>query len=155
MRVTTGTVVNGKIEIPGESFAEGTTVTILAREDREASSSGLRRKPSFSKRSKRRTGESSSPETSCSGSFAEFDPTATTTMTSSQIKQRILERLNELSEGEQRKVLEFAQHLPLTPRGTPGKDLLKFFGTIDPEDCRRIEVAIEGGCERTDHPHDE
>ena len=36
MRVTTGTVVNGKIEIPGESFAEGTTVTILAREDRES-----------------------------------------------------------------------------------------------------------------------
>jgi hypothetical protein len=27
--------MNGKIEIPGESFAEGTSVTILAREDRE------------------------------------------------------------------------------------------------------------------------
>lgn len=35
MRVTTGTVVNGKIEVPGEGFAEGLVVTILAPEDRE------------------------------------------------------------------------------------------------------------------------
>jgi hypothetical protein len=36
MRVTTGTVVNGKIEIPGEDLAEGTVVTILAHENRES-----------------------------------------------------------------------------------------------------------------------
>lgn len=36
MRVTTGTVVNGKIEIPGEDLAEGTVVTILDPEDRES-----------------------------------------------------------------------------------------------------------------------
>lgn len=35
MRVTTGTVVNGKIEVPGEDFAEGMVVTILAREEQE------------------------------------------------------------------------------------------------------------------------
>ncbi|HEX7180330.1 MAG TPA: hypothetical protein VF756_00700 [Thermoanaerobaculia bacterium] len=35
MRVTTGKVVNGKIEVPGEDFAEGLVVTILAPEDRE------------------------------------------------------------------------------------------------------------------------
>lgn len=34
MRVTTGRVVNGKIEVPGEDFAEGLVVTILAPEDR-------------------------------------------------------------------------------------------------------------------------
>ena len=34
MRVTTGRVVNGKIEVPGEEFAEGMVVTILAPEDR-------------------------------------------------------------------------------------------------------------------------
>jgi hypothetical protein len=72
------------------------------------------------------------------------------TMTSSQIKQKILERLDELSEGEQRKILEFAKHLPPTPKGTPGRELLKFFGTIDSEDCRRMEEAIEAGCERVD-----
>jgi len=36
MRVTTGTVVNGRIEIPGEDFAEGTVVTILAPEAGES-----------------------------------------------------------------------------------------------------------------------
>lgn len=30
MRVTTGRVVDGRIEVPGESFAEGETVTVLA-----------------------------------------------------------------------------------------------------------------------------
>ena len=35
MRVTTGTVVNGKIEVPGENLAEGLVVTILAPENRE------------------------------------------------------------------------------------------------------------------------
>jgi hypothetical protein len=36
MRVTTGTVVNGKIEVPGEKLPEGTVVTVLSAEDREA-----------------------------------------------------------------------------------------------------------------------
>ena len=36
MRVTTGRVVGGRIEVAGESFAEGLTVTILAPEEDEA-----------------------------------------------------------------------------------------------------------------------
>ena len=71
-------------------------------------------------------------------------------MTSSQIRQKILERLDELSEGEQRRILEFAENLPLAAKGAPGSELLKFFGTIDSEDCRRMEAAIEAGCERVD-----
>jgi hypothetical protein len=71
-------------------------------------------------------------------------------MASSPTRQRILERLDQLSEGEQRKLLEFAENLPSTLRGTPGRDLLKYFGTIDSEDCRRMEEAIEAGCERVD-----
>ena len=67
-------------------------------------------------------------------------------MTASQIKQKLLERMNQLSEAQQRKVLEYAETLSSTPRGTPGKDLLQFFGTIEPEDCRRMEEAIEAGC---------
>jgi hypothetical protein len=35
MRVTTGRVVNGRIEVPGEELPEGVVVTILAPEDRE------------------------------------------------------------------------------------------------------------------------
>ena len=72
------------------------------------------------------------------------------TMSSSQIKQKIIERLDELSEGEQRKLIEFAEHLPAITKGTPGRELLRFFGTIDSEDCRRMEAAIEAGCERVD-----
>ncbi|MFL6235725.1 MAG: hypothetical protein ACJ76N_21515 [Thermoanaerobaculia bacterium] len=74
-------------------------------------------------------------------------------MTASHIKQKILDRLDQLSEREQRKVLEYAENLSSVPKGTPGKDLLKFFGTIDPEECRRMEEAIEAGCGRVD-PHD-
>jgi hypothetical protein len=92
MRVTTGTVVNGKIEIPGESFAEGTTVTILAREDRESFTLG--------------------PE----------------------------------AEAELLLLLESAASRSVALRGSPGKNLLQSFGTIDAEDCRRMEEAIEAGC---------
>jgi hypothetical protein len=35
MRVTTGRVVGGRIEIPGETLPEGTVVTILSPEDQE------------------------------------------------------------------------------------------------------------------------
>jgi len=68
-------------------------------------------------------------------------------MTSTQIKQKLLERFDQLSEREQWKVLEYAENLPSPRKGTPGKDLLKFFGTIEPDDCRRMEKAIEAGCE--------
>jgi hypothetical protein len=69
-------------------------------------------------------------------------------MTSSQIKQRLLDRLDQLAEGEQRKILEFAENLPSVPKGTPGRDLVKFFGMIEPDDCRLMEEAVEAGCER-------
>jgi hypothetical protein len=35
MRVSTGTVVNGRIEVPGERLPEGVEVTILSPEDQE------------------------------------------------------------------------------------------------------------------------
>ena len=35
-------------------------------------------------------------------------------------------------------------------KGTPGTELLRFAGTIPTEDCRRMEEAIEAGCERVD-----
>ena len=35
MRITTGRVVDGRIEVPGESLPEGSTVTVLAREKDE------------------------------------------------------------------------------------------------------------------------
>lgn len=35
MRVTTGTVVNGRIEVPGEALPEGLVVTILSPDDQK------------------------------------------------------------------------------------------------------------------------
>jgi hypothetical protein len=35
MRVATGTVVGGKVVVEGETLAEGSTVTVLLREDEE------------------------------------------------------------------------------------------------------------------------
>jgi hypothetical protein len=35
MRVTTGRVVDGRIEVAGESFPEGVTVTLIAPDDEE------------------------------------------------------------------------------------------------------------------------
>jgi len=40
MRLTTGRVVDGRIEVPEESFPEGSTVTVLARENDETFSLG-------------------------------------------------------------------------------------------------------------------
>ena len=39
---------------------------------------------------------------------------------------------------------------PAAPRGVPGRDLLRFAGTIDAESARAMEQAIEEGCERID-----
>jgi RHH-type transcriptional regulator, rel operon repressor / antitoxin RelB len=38
------------------------------------------------------------------------------------------------------------------PRGTPGKDLLQFAGTISPDDLEAMKQAIEEGCERSRGP---
>ncbi len=35
-------------------------------------------------------------------------------------------------------------------RGTPGKELLQFAGTIEPDDLALIKQAIEEGCEKVD-----
>lgn len=71
-------------------------------------------------------------------------------MTSSRIKRRILDSLDRLSEGDQRQVLRYAEALPPAREEASGEALLRFAGTIDPEDCRRMEEAIEAGCERVD-----
>ena len=70
---------------------------------------------------------------------------------SASIKQEIIEQLDKLPLELQRRVLDFAHALVMsTPRGTPGKDLLRFAGMIDEEDLKAIEKAIEEGCERID-----
>lgn len=67
------------------------------------------------------------------------------------IKEQILKDLDRLSPQEQRQAAEMVHSLvsPL-PKGTPGRELLRFVGTIDQESARQMKEAIEEGCERVD-----
>jgi hypothetical protein len=48
-------------------------------------------------------------------------------------------------------VIAFADALVLSnPKGTPGRDLLRFAGTLDEDSAREMQDAIEGACERVD-----
>jgi hypothetical protein len=72
-------------------------------------------------------------------------------MPHSDLSQEILKQLNQLPVELQRKVLNFAQNLPSSlPKGTPGKELLRFSGIMSAEDIAAMTQAIEEGCEQVD-----
>jgi len=72
-------------------------------------------------------------------------------MTESTLEKELHQRMGELSPSQQREVLRFAEELAKSrPKGTPGKDLLRFAGTISPEDAEEMRRAIEEDCERID-----
>jgi hypothetical protein len=74
-------------------------------------------------------------------------------MVDSQIQDQLLAQLDQLPVASQRRVLEFARSLSspsVTPRGTPGREWLRFAGTISPEDCQIMMDEIEAGCEQVD-----
>ncbi len=65
------------------------------------------------------------------------------------IKQEIIEQLDKLPIGLQKRVLDFTQALVLSmPKGMSGRDLMKFVGIISPEDAKAMQKAIEEGCEQ-------
>jgi hypothetical protein len=73
-------------------------------------------------------------------------------LTYSTIAEELLKQLDQLPLEFQKKVLEFAQALNVvTLKGKPGKDLLKFAGTIDQDSLKAMEEAVEYGCERVDN----
>ena len=60
------------------------------------------------------------------------------------VRQELLERLEMLTPGQQRQVLNYTrQLLGERPKGIPGKELLKFAGTIPPEALEEMKQAIE------------
>lgn len=65
------------------------------------------------------------------------------------IIDRVVREMENMPHDQQYRVLKFVRTLT-TPRGVPGKDLLKFAGTISPEDLRLMSEAIEEECERID-----
>jgi hypothetical protein len=63
----------------------------------------------------------------------------------------ITQKIKALPDHLQRQVLIFVDALRVSStRGVPGKSLLKFAGTISPEDLLLMEQAIEAGCEQVD-----
>jgi hypothetical protein len=65
------------------------------------------------------------------------------------IKEEIIQQVDRLDPPHQRKVLEFVRGLGV-PRGTPGRELLKFAGAIDQRDLEAISEAIQEGCEKVE-----
>lgn len=73
------------------------------------------------------------------------------TMVLAAVKEQILSDLDRLSADEQKRAAELVHSLvSSTPKGTPGRDLLRFAGTIDDESARQMIEAIEEECERVD-----
>ena len=63
----------------------------------------------------------------------------------------VIQQLKSLSYESQWRVLEIIRSLALSvPRGIPGHRLLRFAGTIPPDDVQRMHQAIEQGCEQID-----
>ncbi|HEY0781053.1 MAG TPA: hypothetical protein VGE98_01255 [Thermoanaerobaculia bacterium] len=67
------------------------------------------------------------------------------------VKEQILKDLERLSPFEQARAAELVHELVApTPRGIPGRELLRFSGTFDSQALREMSEAIEEGCERVD-----
>ncbi len=67
------------------------------------------------------------------------------------IVTKVIEELRALPHELQWRVLEFTRALALSaPRGVSGGQLLRFAGTIPPDDLETMRKAIEQGCEQVD-----
>lgn len=68
-----------------------------------------------------------------------------------QLIAEVVAQLEVLPPESQRRVLDFARALAISiPRGIPGRELLRFAGTISQDDLRLIENAILRDCEQVD-----
>lgn len=67
------------------------------------------------------------------------------------IVDKVIEQLKALPHELQWRVLEFTRALSVSaPHGVPGRQLLRFAGTIPFEDAQLMREAIEVGCEQVD-----
>jgi hypothetical protein len=69
------------------------------------------------------------------------------------VRRQIERKLDALPLEKQKRVLDFITHLdyPDLPPGVPGKELIKFVGTLSPEDAEELIQIIEDGCEKIDY----
>ena len=67
-------------------------------------------------------------------------------MIDAAIQTELLKEVEQLRPLLQRKVIDYAHSLTKArPRGTPGKELLKFAGILTPEEGKAMMDAIEEG----------
>jgi len=67
-----------------------------------------------------------------------------------QVEKELRKQLDQLSVDKQRRVVEFARRLASEEEMVAeGGGLLRFAGTIPPDDLAAIAKAIEEGCEQT------
>jgi hypothetical protein len=72
-------------------------------------------------------------------------------MIDTAIQSELLREVAQLPPTLQQRVVEYARTLVQSRlRGTPGTELLRFAGTLDPDDARIMMEAIEEGCEQVD-----
>ncbi len=70
-------------------------------------------------------------------------------MINTMVEKHLWEQLGHLPIEQQRQVLEYARALvKARVHGVPGRDLLRFVGTINSEDLITIEQTIDEGCEK-------
>ncbi|HEY9872822.1 MAG TPA: hypothetical protein V6D12_05275 [Candidatus Obscuribacterales bacterium] len=67
------------------------------------------------------------------------------------IIDEVIEQLRAMPQHLQWQVLEFTRTLGKSQiQGTPGQQLLRFAGSIPPDDLQLMSEAIEQGCEQVD-----
>ena len=72
-------------------------------------------------------------------------------MISPTVEAELREQLEQMPPEKQQRVVEFARELARSkPKGVPGRDLLRFAGTIERDDLELMARAIEEDCERVD-----
>ncbi len=73
-------------------------------------------------------------------------------MVTSNLQAELTAELDRLSEAQQRKVLAFARRISNpTPPGVPLRSLLKFAGSLTPEEAAEMKKVIEEECGKIDH----
>ncbi len=65
------------------------------------------------------------------------------------VKDEIIEQIERLDDRERRQVLEFTRRLASSP-AVPGRDLLRFAGSIPPSELEAMTQAIQEGCEKVE-----
>ena len=74
-------------------------------------------------------------------------------MTLPEVREKILEDLEQLSPALQRRAFELVHKIKersALPRGASREDLETLAGTLDSESAREMREAIEEGCEQVD-----